>query len=137
MVKDKPLKVILWSVTLTLGLVLSLAIGGLTHQRPANAANAYDISEYQGYVNDNQASQLKNEVNFMILKAQNGGLYTDPQFNHNASEMASHNIPYGAYDYSLYANPAQAQSEAQALYQRAPQANFYVNDSEENDAGNQ
>ncbi|QBP18957.1 GH25 family lysozyme [Acetilactobacillus jinshanensis] len=137
MVKDKPLKVILSTVALALGLVLSLAIGGFSSARPANAANAYDISSYQGYVNDNQASRLKNEVNFMILKAENGGLYQDQQFDHNAYEMQKNNIPYGAYDYSTYANPAQAQEEAQALYQRAPQADFYVNDSEENDAGDQ
>ncbi|QBP18425.1 GH25 family lysozyme [Acetilactobacillus jinshanensis] len=140
MVKDhKLLKTILWPVVLTIGLVLALFIGGanLSNTTSVNAANAYDISGWQGYINNQQAGQLKHEVNFMILKAEQGGLVTDNQFNHNAYEMQKNNIPYGAYDYSVYANPAQASAEAKALYQRAPQANFYVNDSEENLAGSQ
>ncbi|XIF20114.1 MAG: Hypothetical protein AJITA_00835 [Acetilactobacillus jinshanensis] len=44
----------------------------------------------------------------MFLKAENGGLTTDPSFNNNAQALQIIRIPYGVYDYSLYANPAQA-----------------------------
>lgn len=111
------------------------AVSTTVSHQSAHAAVSYDISQYQGQVTNQQASQLKNEVNFMILKAENGGVYQDPQFKNNSQVLSNQGIAYGAYDYSVYANAKQAAAEAKALYRRAPQASFYVNDAEENRAG--
>lgn len=100
----------------------------------SQVANAFDISQWQGLLTQNQANQLKHEVNFMILRAQAGN-YADMQIGHNISLMQNAGIPYGVYSYSYYTNPANAALEARDLVQRAPKANFYANDCEENDAG--
>lgn len=98
----------------------------------AHAATAYDISEYQGYLTPYQVRRLKSEVSFVVIRAQDGGLTTDSTFEHNVRLLKRYNIPYGVYSYSLYANPAQAKAEAEALHRRAPDARFYVNDMEQN-----
>lgn len=126
-------RIALIASTLILGFLM---LCGLQQMPAAHATTAaYDISGWQGAITDQQAAQLKNEVQFMILKAENGGLYEDNDFANNSQALTNAGVPYGVYDYSLYANPEQASAEAQALYQRAPQASFYVNDAEENDAG--
>lgn len=113
--------------------------GGLGTGTPtivnASHANAYDLSEWQGRINDHQAHRLKREVNFVILRAQYGQNYQDRQLQNSINKMTKHHIPYGVYSYSLYRNNRQASNEASALYNRAPQANFYVNDIEQNNAG--
>ena len=133
-----------WLGMITLALGVCLSITGFSGSANENKLQinspqsrpVYDLSQWQGQISGPQAAALKNEAQFVILKAENGGLVTDPQFNHSANEMNTHGVPYGAYDYSLYANDDQARAEADALYQRAPQANFYVNDSETNHAKN-
>ena len=125
-----------WFTFLLVSILMILPVTLVSHSVQASGTKpVYDISNWQGYISDSKAAQLKNEVSFVILKAENGGLYTDSQFNHNVHEMNQNSSPYGAYDYSVYANDAQAAGEADALYQRAPQADFYVNDCEENKAG--
>ncbi|QBP17732.1 GH25 family lysozyme [Acetilactobacillus jinshanensis] len=131
---------ILKTLIMSLVLVVTLLVGGnfvSGHHIQVNAsqADAYDISQYQGRINDRQAQGLKNEVKFVILRAQAGSSYQDAQFQHSMNEMNKNNVPYGVYSYSLYHNNQQARNEASTLYNRAPQANFYINDIEQNNAG--
>ena len=138
MAENKHLKRFLVSfLVLALGMISLLVIDNNSVRVDAQntTPNAYDISQWQGNVSNSQASQLKNEVNFVVLKAENGGLTTDPSFNNNAQTLQNNQVPYGVYDYSLYANQDQARAEADDLYDRAPQAKFYVNDAEQNNAG--
>ncbi|MCK8607408.1 GH25 family lysozyme [Apilactobacillus ozensis] len=90
---------------------------------------SYDISEWQGRMTDSKAQALKNEVKFVILRVQDG-MYKDKQLNNNISMMDKYGIPYGVYGFSRYANAAQANEEAQRVYNLAPNARFYVNDYE-------
>lgn len=90
---------------------------------------AYDISEYQGRLTDQQVINLKSEVKFVILRIQDGQ-YHDQQVDNNIRLMEKYNLPYGVYSFSRYTNVQQAQQEAQRLYSLAPRAKFYVNDFE-------
>ncbi|GAA6237491.1 GH25 family lysozyme [Apilactobacillus micheneri] len=90
---------------------------------------AYDISQYQGYLTDSQAKNLKKEVKFVILRVQDGS-YKDIKFEHNVKLMDRYNIKYGVYGYSEYTNPYQARQEARRLYYSAKGALFYANDFE-------
>lgn len=122
-----------------LGMLLifaALLVGGscINHDNQVHAANAYDISQWQGRIDGHKAHRLKHEVNFVILRAQNGASQQDLQYSHDQAEMNQHHIPYGVYSYSLYRNSPMARQEAQNLYNRAPQAQFYVNDIEINHA---
>ena len=148
MAKDKHLKVFLVSfLVLALGMVSFVSTSEASSvsvdsnanstrvSAPKITPNAYDLSQWQGNISNRQAAGLKNEVNFVILKAENGGLMTDPSFDSSSKSLQNNHIPYGAYDYSLYANQDQAKAEADTLYQRAPNASFYVNDAEENNVG--
>lgn len=99
-------------------------------------SNAYDISQWQGNISNNQAKELKHEVQFMILKVDQGG-YEDQDFVNNSAQLNINHVPYGVYDYSVYHNPYQAQQEARAVVNQAPHAKFYVNDSEIDNAGTQ
>ncbi|XIF19485.1 MAG: hypothetical protein AJITA_00136 [Acetilactobacillus jinshanensis] len=133
-------KNILKILLISLVFLATLLIGGnfktgRSVQVNASRANAYDLSSWQGRINNHQAHGLRHEVNFVILRAQYGKTYQDSEFQHSANEMTKNNVPYGAYSYSMYRNHHQAKNEATSLYNRAPQANFYVNDIEENDAG--
>lgn len=128
------------SIVISLLLVSTLALfGGLSAGNQttvkASRTNAYDLSEWQGQISNHQAHRLKNEVNFVILRAQYGQNYQDRQLQNSINKMTKHHIPYGVYSYSLYHNNHQADNEATALYNRAPRANFYVNDIEQNNAG--
>ncbi|UQS84761.1 hypothetical protein MOO46_05820 [Apilactobacillus apisilvae] len=90
---------------------------------------AYDISQYQGYLTDNQAKQLKKEIKFVILRVQDGS-YMDVKFQNNVKLMNRYNIKYGVYSYSEYTNSYQARIEARRLHHNALGALFYVNDYE-------
>lgn len=96
--------------------------------------NAYDISQWQGYISSHQAKKLKHEVGFVILRTQYGTA-NDIRFSHNVSMMKKYHIPYGVYSYSMYHNANQARREARSLHRKAPQARFYVNDCEVNKSG--
>lgn len=115
--------------------MITLAAPAVYAGSQVHAADAYDLSEYQGYLTPGQVKALKHEVSFVVLRAQNGGLYKDSTFTHNAHLFDEYNVPYGVYSYSLYANGAQARAEARNLHRRAPNAKFYANDCEENNAG--
>lgn len=90
---------------------------------------AYDISQYQGYLTDSQAKNLKKEVKFVILRVQDGS-YKDIKFEHNVKLMDRYNIKYGVYGYSEYYDSYQARQEARNLYRLAKNALFYANDFE-------
>ena len=109
-------------------------LGGLINNS-VHAANAYDLSEWQGRVTSRQARHLKHEVNFVILRAQDGNRRPDYQFRHDARSMQKAHVPYGAYSFALYRNSRTAKQEADNLYYQAPQAKFYVNDIEADRAG--
>ncbi|PWG00271.1 GH25 family lysozyme [Levilactobacillus bambusae] len=93
--------------------------------------SAPDISEWQGSMSDSQAKALKKEVPFVILRVQYGSDYYDRTFDHNLALVKKYNIPYGVYSFSQYSSPSDAKTEAKDLYNRAPEASFYVNDYED------
>ena len=106
----------------------------MTMSKPANThaatKRAYDLSEWQGRLSARKVKQLKGEVPFVILRVQYGSSYNDRTFNHNRNLLNKYQVPYGVYSFSLYNNSASAANEARLLYQRAPEAKFYVNDFE-------
>ena len=116
-----------------LGVILGLLLVG---QSKANASTVVkpvlDTSEWQGYFTDSQAKALKGETSFMILRAQYGSAREDATFKHNASLLSKYGVPYGAYSFSRYVSVSDAKNEAKVLYNRAPNAKFYVNDFEVN-----
>lgn len=91
----------------------------------------YDISEWQGRLTDTQAQKLKTEVPFLILRVQYGSSYADKTFEYNKAMLEKYDIPYGVYSFSQYEDSADAADEARTLYQKAPNARFYVNDFED------
>ena len=119
---------------LFLGMVL-LMFGGTLGPCQGHAANAYDLSEWQGRITNHQARHLKHEVNFVVLRAQDGSRRPDRQYQHDSKVMQRAHVPYGAYSFALYRNSKAARQEADNLYYQAPQAKFYVNDIEVNHAG--
>lgn len=133
MYDSKKIKHLLFSAAL--GSTMALSLNGIkshadtTQSFKPYTPVAYDISEFQGQLNDQQVMNLKNEVKFVVLRIQDGQ-YHDQQVNNNISLMDKYGIPYGVYSYSRYTNSAQAQEEAQRLHSLAPNARFYVNDFE-------
>ncbi|MCF6515341.1 hypothetical protein GSH19_04120 [Lactobacillus sp. S2-2] len=91
----------------------------------------YDISEWQGKITDAQAQKLKTEVPFLILRVQYGSSYADKTFQANKAMLEKYDIPYGVYSFSQYEDADDAADEAKTLYQKAPNARFYVNDYED------
>ncbi len=97
----------------------------------ANPSNTiYDVSEHQGVFTDAQVQQLKSEIPFVILRVQQGSEYSDHTFQQNRDLMNKYGVPYGVYSFSMYESPDDAANEARTLYNRAPDARFYVNDYE-------
>ncbi|WP_353486121.1 GH25 family lysozyme [Apilactobacillus xinyiensis] len=96
----------------------------------ADSNNVYDLSEHQGVFTDSQVQSLKNEVPFVILRVQYGSAYADKTFQQNRDLLNKYGIPYGVYSYSMYESVPDAADEARTLYNRAPDAKFYVNDYE-------
>ncbi|MGF7436822.1 GH25 family lysozyme [Lentilactobacillus senioris] len=90
-----------------------------------------DLSEWQGSFTDAQVKKLKNQVPFVILRVQYGSDYKDNTFNHNVALMQKYGVPYGVYSFSQYSSASDAKTEARDLYNRAPDAEFYVNDYED------
>lgn len=90
-----------------------------------------DLSEWQGSFTDAQVKKLKTQVPFVILRVQYGSDYKDITFNHNVALMKKYKVPYGVYSFSQYSSPSDAKTEAKDLYNRAPDAEFYVNDYED------
>ncbi|MCY9807423.1 GH25 family lysozyme [Lentilactobacillus senioris] len=90
-----------------------------------------DLSEWQGSFTDAQVKKLKNQVPFVILRVQYGSDYKDKTFNHNVALMQKYGVPYGVYSFSQYSSASDAKTEARDLYNRAPDAEFYVNDYED------
>ncbi|WP_203619519.1 hypothetical protein [Apilactobacillus nanyangensis] len=133
MYDSKKIKHLLFSAAL--GSTMALSLNGIkshadtTQSFKPYTPVAYDISEFQGQLSDQQVMNLKNEVKFVVLRMQDGQ-YHDRQVNNNISLMDKYGIPYGVYSYSRYTNPAQARQEARRLYSLAPNARFYVNDFE-------
>lgn len=82
----------------------------------ATKLKGIDISQYQGKPD---FSKVKNEVDFVILKA-GYGRYTkqvDPTFEYNYQQCKKYNIPVGAYWFGYAMTPEDALREAQACHQ--------------------
>lgn len=90
-----------------------------------------DLSEWQGTLTSAQVQKLKSNYDFIILRVQYGSDYKDKTFATNAQLLEANNMKYGVYSYSMYEDPSDARVEARALYNRAPNARFYINDYEE------
>lgn len=90
-----------------------------------------DLSEWQGELSASQVKKLAKVEPFIILRVQQGSDYKDKYFSHNAALCQQYGLKYGAYSYSQYSSTSDAKQEAKDLYNRAPNASFYVNDYEE------
>lgn len=117
--------------------LLIVTFGATSHNAHAMSASdanpsntVYDLSEHQGVFTDEQVQQLKQELPFVILRVQYGSEYYDHTFQQNRDLMDKYGVPYGVYSYSMYESPNDAADEARTLYNRAPNAKFYVNDYE-------
>ncbi|UQS87208.1 hypothetical protein MOO44_03350 [Nicoliella spurrieriana] len=117
----------------TLGIVNVATLGkpNPTVKAAVSMNPAYDLSEWQKTMTDSQVQQLKKEASFVIIRVQYGSNYADKVYQNNIKLLDKYNVPYGVYSYSLYNSVAQAQGEAQTLYNRVPNARFYVNDLEQ------
>ena len=123
------LKYVLMIVGVTLVGMFCMSFGSMQSHAAQN--NVYDLSEWQGKFTDDQVKKLKDEVPFVILRVQFGSAYYDKTFDNNVALMKKYNVPYGVYSFSQYTDPNDAADEAKALYNRAPDAKFYVNDYEQ------
>ncbi|MEJ6400023.1 GH25 family lysozyme [Nicoliella lavandulae] len=124
---------VLSTSAVTLG-ILNVTNPGRTKYTASASVNmnpAYDLSEWQSSLTDAQVQKLKNEASFVIIRVQYGSNYADKVYQNNISLLNKYGVPYGVYSYSLYNSVAQAQGEAQTLYNRVPNAKFYVNDLEQ------
>ncbi|WP_323703309.1 GH25 family lysozyme [Mammaliicoccus sp. Dog046] len=97
----------------------------------ARENSVLDLSEWQGTLTSAQVKKLKSNYDFIILRAQYGSDYKDKTFATNSQLLDANNMKYGVYSYSMYEDPNDARVEARSLYNRAPNASFYVNDYEE------
>ena len=91
-----------------------------------------DISEWQGELTTQEVKDLKENYDFIIIRAQYGSEKVDAALEHNSALLDKNGLDFGVYSYSMYENPDDARYEAQTLYNRAPKARFYINDFEEN-----
>lgn len=96
-----------------------------------NGERVLDISEWQGNLTDAQVKQLKKKYDFIIIRGQYGSEYVDKCLQHNSELLDKNNMKFGVYSYSMYENVDDARYEAKMLYNRAPKAEFYVNDYEQ------
>ncbi|WKN29195.1 hypothetical protein MUB42_01905 [Apilactobacillus kunkeei] len=106
------------------------AIGSFNTHANASSKTVYDLSEWQGRLTNKKAKNLSKEVPFAILRVQYGSSYSDRTFKHNKALLEKYKVPYGVYSFSRYNSSAAAAREARDLYNRAPNAKFYVNDFE-------
>ncbi|MCD8826318.1 GH25 family lysozyme [Staphylococcus gallinarum] len=97
-----------------------------------NGERVLDISEWQGDLTEQQVKSLKENYDFIIIRAQYGSEKIDASLSHNSAILDKYNMDFGVYSYSMYENPDDARYEAQTLYNRAPKAKFYINDFEQN-----
>ncbi|WP_270737744.1 LysM peptidoglycan-binding domain-containing protein [Streptococcus anginosus] len=67
-----------------------------------------DISEHNGFID---FDQLKNNVDFVIIRSSWGSFAEDLRARRNASECERVGIPYGFYHYSYARNLSEAQAE--------------------------
>lgn len=116
-----------------LALVAAFGIFAFSSQVHANTRPILDLSEWQGDITTNQAKELKQQNQGLILRVQYGSAYADKVFVHNASILKKENVPFGVYSFSQYLNVNDAKGEATSLYNRAKQydPSFYVNDAEQ------
>mgnify|MGYP002655955896 FL=1 len=96
-----------------------------------NGERVLDISEWQGNLTDAQVKKLKQNYDFIIIRGQYGSEYVDQSLEHNSNLLDKNNMKFGVYSYSMYENAADARYEARTLHNRAPKAEFYVNDYEQ------
>ncbi|MFC3920240.1 GH25 family lysozyme [Streptococcus lactarius] len=71
-----------------------------------------DISEHNGFID---FDQLKNNVDFVIIRSSWGSFAEDLCARRNASECERVGIPYGFYHYSYARNLREAQAEVNAF----------------------
>lgn len=119
------IKYVLGVAVMSVAFLFALSINAFAQQ------SVPDLSEWQGYLTAGQVKKLKTESPFVILRVQYGSTRKDLTFDHNVALMKKYKVPYGVYSFSQYLNPSDAKQEARDLYNRAPNAKFYVNDYEE------
>lgn len=125
-VKRMSLKWLVFAVTLLCGVS---ATQSLAHA--AVGTSIPDLSEWQGALTATEVQNLKKTVPFVILRVQYGSDYKDKDFAANVALCKKYGLKYGVYSFSQYTSTADAKTEAADLYSRAPSAQFYVNDYED------
>ncbi|MBE6679308.1 MAG: CHAP domain-containing protein [Ruminococcaceae bacterium] len=106
------MKKIVIAIALVCGIVLTLCTN-VTISAKTATAKGIDVSEFQGDIN---WSDVKNEIDFAILRCGYGQNYTeqdDSKFVYNASECVRLGIPFGVYLYSYADTVEKAKSEAE------------------------
>lgn len=123
-------RLIIWLFTAILVVFGSLSIA----TKPAKAAvgsSIPDLSEWQGKLTATEVQNLKKTVPYVILRVQYGSDYKDKDFATTAALCKKYGLEYGVYSFSQYSSTSDAKTEAKDLYDRAPDADFYVNDYED------
>ena len=83
-----------------------------------------DISQWQGRIPDSTWSDIKKNVNGVIMRLGyrgygNGALVLDSEFTYNLAACKRYNIPYGFYFFSQAINAAEAQEEVSLICKMA------------------
>ncbi|QBP06957.1 endolysin [Virgibacillus phage Mimir87] len=93
-----------------------------------------DVSHWQGDINWGQAAK---ELDFAILRVQDGSSTVDRKYSRNAAEAKKHGVPFGNYAFTRFVSINDAKKEAQDFYNRGDKAaNFWVADVEVKTMGN-
>nr|CAA62097.1 lysin [Lactobacillus phage phig1e] len=109
----------------------ALFLGMNANAQTLSSQSIPDISEFQNSLTVASAKQLKGESGGVILRTGYGENRKDYHIDANLKAAISAGLPYGIYQYGQFINASDARSEARAAYNRAPHAQFYVNDAEE------
>lgn len=111
--------------------VISLGFAVSAGAQTLSTKSVPDISEWQNKLTKSTATALKGEAGGVILRVGYGANYRDRNLTANLAAVKAAKLSYGVYQFSRYISVADAKAEARKAYERAPKANFYVNDAEQ------
>ncbi len=83
-----------------------------------------DVSHWQGDINWGQAVK---ELDFAILRVQDGTSTVDRKYKRNAAGANKHGVPFGNYAFTRFVSINDAKKEALDFYNRGDKgANFWL-----------
>jgi len=83
-----------------------------------------DVSHWQGDINWGQAVK---ELDFAILRVQDGTSTVDRKYKRNAAGANKHGVPFGNYAFTRFLSINDAKKEALDFYNRGDKgANFWL-----------